>query len=219
VLLGAKVTNPNPATSGAERESIEHVVKHAPYVFRSRKRAVTAEDYKALALDFGGVGKVRAEAASFNSVKLFVAPEGGGYVSDVLRSNLLAYFEDKRPVATIVEIMDVDYVKIYVTAKVDVERYYSRSDIKEKVISAAGSLLAFENVDFAQTIYLSKFYEAIEEIDGIMGVHIEEFRREEQKSGEVESTGKITLGNNEIPQIPDDPDYAGGIKVRVEGGI
>ena len=218
-LLGAKVTNPDPATSGAERESIEHAVKHAPYVFRSRKRAVTAEDYKALALDFGGVDKVRVEAASFNSVKLFVAPEGGGYVSDVLRANLLAYFEDKRPVATIIEIMDVDYVKIYVTAKVDVERYYSRSDIKEKVISAAGSQLAFENVDFAQTIYLSKFYEAIEEIDGIIGVHIEEFQREEQKSGEVESTGKITLGNNESPQIPDDPDYAGGIKVIVEGGI
>ena len=34
-LLGAKVTNPEPATGGAERESIEHAVMHAPAVFRS----------------------------------------------------------------------------------------------------------------------------------------------------------------------------------------
>ena len=94
-LMGGKVTNPAPATGGAERESIDHAVSHAPVVFRSRKRAVTADDYEALALNFKGVGKVRAEGASFNTVTLYVAPEGGGYVSDVLVKNLLAYFEDK----------------------------------------------------------------------------------------------------------------------------
>ena len=59
-LLGASVTNPDPATGGAERESIEHAVQHAPAVFRSLKRAVTAADYEALALSFKGVGKVQA---------------------------------------------------------------------------------------------------------------------------------------------------------------
>ncbi len=95
------MTNPAAAVGGAERESIEHAVEHAPAVFRTRarhsiKRAVTAEDYKALALDFSGVGKVRAEAANWNIVTLFVAPAGGGLVSDVLEADLLAYFEDKR---------------------------------------------------------------------------------------------------------------------------
>ena len=56
-LLGAQVTNPHPATGGADRESIEHAVQHAPAVFRSLKRAVTASDYEALALSFKGVGK------------------------------------------------------------------------------------------------------------------------------------------------------------------
>ncbi len=218
-LLGAKVTNADPATGGAERESIEHAVLHAPHVFRSRKRAITAEDYKALALDLRGVGRVRAEAAGFNTVKLYVAPEGGGYVSDVLERDLLAHFEDKRPISTIIEVKDVDYVNIYVTATVDIERYYSREDIKEKVIRAGKALLAFENVDFGKTIYLSKFYEAIEAIDGVRGVHIEEFRREEKPSGEVEPTGKIEMDSNEIPNIPDETDYAGGIKVVPVGGI
>src|SRR5262249_45130443 len=171
-LLGAQVTNPGAATGGAERESIAHAVLHAPSVFRSLKRAVTAQDYEALALDFKGVGKVRAKETSWNVVTLFVAPEGGGQVSDVLTTNLLAYFEDKRPITTVIEIEDVEYVPIYVTAEVGVKNYYDSADVLGQVQQAAGHLLAFDQVDFAQTIYLSKFYEAIEAIDGVAFVNI-----------------------------------------------
>ena len=97
--LGAKVTNPGPATGGAERESIEHAVEHAPAVFRSQHRAVTIGDYEALARSFDGVGKVRAAATGWNRVTLYVAPSGGPgnvdpateprrkYVSDTLDSD------------------------------------------------------------------------------------------------------------------------------------
>jgi uncharacterized phage protein gp47/JayE len=222
-LLGGKVTNPDPAVGGAERESIEHAVMHAPSVFRSLKRAVTAADYKALALKFTGVGKVRAEATSWNTVSLFVAPQGGGQVSDILRSNLISYFEDKRPLSTIIEIEDVDYVKIYVTAEVTVTSYYSKEDIKEKVKEAAGSLLEFDNVDFGTPLYLSKFYEAIEGIAGVEFVNIIQFEREETivaNDPHVQSSGKIALNSSEIPIMPgpDQPDYGGGIKVNVTGG-
>ncbi len=219
VLLGAEVSNPSPATGGAERESIEHAVSHAPQVFRSLKRAVTAQDYEALALDFKGVGKVLAEGTSWNVVTLFVAPAGGGHVSDVLEANLLAYFEDKRPISTIIEIEDVDYVPIYVTAQVGVKSYYNRDDVKEQVQQAVSKLLAFENVDFQQTIYLSKFYEAIEAIDGVEFVNIREFRREGQSPDVVEALGKIELGAHEIPTVPsDDPAYAAGLRVELEEG-
>lgn len=221
-LLGAKVTNPTPATGGAERESIDHAVQNAPAIFRSLRRAVTAEDYEALALDFRGVGKVRAAAGSWNTVTLYVAPEGGGYVSDVLRANLLAYFEDKRPISTLIEIENVKYGKIYVTAQIGIKSYYTPKSIREQVQQAAGGLLAFANVDFGKTLYLSKFYEAIEAIEGVDHVTITQFQRAEKLPGptevKVEPAGKIELGVNEIPQIPDDsPDYSSGIKVIVEG--
>lgn len=218
VLLPPKtLTNPHPATGGADRETIEHAVKHAPGVFRSQKRAVTAGDYMDLALDFKGVGKVRAEKGNWNKVFLYVAPEGGGHVSDVLKKNLLAYFEDKRHISTIVEIRDVDYVKIYVAAKVGMQSYYSWDDIQEKVREAAGNLLAFRNVDFGHTLYLSKFYEAVENVEGVNYVTITEFRRENTKTGEHRETGKIQLKENEIPVIPtdvEDSDYVGGIRVE-----
>ena len=221
VLIGAKVTNKLPATGGAERESIAHAALHAPAVFRSQKRAVTAEDYQALALDFQGVGKVRAVPANWNTVTLYVSPSGGGQVSDVLRANLLAYFEDKRAIATLVEIEDVDYVSIYVSAEVGVKSYYSQEEIKEKVQAAAGALLAYENVDFAQILYLSKFYEAIEAIEGVAFVTITEYRRAGPAGPLEEKEGKLVMGDNEIPKIPDGPGeeaYAGGIRVTVTGG-
>jgi hypothetical protein len=176
---------------------------------------VTAEDYEALALDFKGVGKVRAEATNWNTVNLSVAPEGGGHVSDVLRANLLAYFEDKRPISTLIKIDDVKYVKIYVTAEVGVTRYYDPEDVKEQVQRAAGRLLAFDQVDFGQTIYLSKFYEAIEAIDGVDFVNISEFRHKDQAKN---TAGKIEVRPHEIPTIPvEEPAYAGGIRVRLGG--
>ncbi len=218
-LLGAKVSNPNPAVGGAERETIEHAVKHAPHVFRSLKRAVTAGDYEALALDFPGVGKVRAEGTNWNTVTLFVAPEGGGDVSDVLQANLLAYFEDKRPVTTVIEIQGVDYIKIYVTAKVEVESYYSNDEIKDEVENAVAALLRFDAVNFAQTIYLSKFYEAIEAINGVKGVNISEFRKENETEDTVDPEGKLVMGSNEIPVIPSlEALYGKGIYVMTEGG-
>jgi hypothetical protein len=218
-LLAAQVTNALPATGGADRETIEHAVAHAPSVFRSLKRAVTAGDYEALALDFNGVGKVRARPASWNTVTLFIAPVGGGQVSDVLEANLLAYFEDKRPISTVVEIEDVSYVDIYVTASLGLSSYYERAEITEQVKASAGNLLAFDQVDFGQALYLSKFYEAIEAIEGIDYAIIPEFRRSGQPADTVESTGKIELSADEIPRVPDNPDYASGIKVViVEGG-
>ncbi len=223
-LLGAQVTNPEPATGGSEHESIDHAVMHAPSVFRSLKRSITAEDYKALALDFNGVGKVRAEATNWNTVTIFVAPEGGGLVSDILRANLLAYFEDKRPLSTIIEIEDADYVKIYIRAEVGVESYYAREDVREKVYKAVSNLLAFENVDFGETIYLSKFYEAIEDIEGIKYVTIKQFTRKYEDKEDIEKDGTIQLGVNKIPRIPNDPEddqnYARGIYIEnLIGGI
>lgn len=217
-LVGALVSNPEPATGGAARETIDHAIQHAPQVFRSLKRAVTGDDYEALARDFGGVGKVRAAASNWNTVTLYVAPEGGGPVSDVLKANLLAYLEDKRSLSTLIEVEDVDYIPIYVTAEVGVVGYYSQDQIVEQARAAAGELLAFDVVDFNRPVYLSKFYEAIEAIEGVAFVNISEFRRAETP-GDIAADGKITIKQYELPVAPDDATYAGAIQVISQGGL
>jgi len=219
-LLGATVTNPAPATGGAEREDIAHAVQQAPAVFRSLRRAVTVSDYQALALSYKGVGKVHAAATGWNVVTLYVAPEGGGKVSDVLEEGLKGYFEDKRMLSQIVEVADVDYVPVYVTAEIAVESFYGPADVVAGVQQAVARLLAFDQVDFHQTIYLSKFYEDSQSVPGVVFVNITEFRRGDQPVPPVEPHGTIVLGPNEVPVIPSDADYAPGLKVLVvlQGG-
>jgi len=217
-LLGAKVTNPAPATAGAEREDIAHAVQQAPAVFRSLRRAVTAADFEALARSYKGVGKARAATTGWNTVTLYVAPEGGrGKVSDVLEAGLKAYFEDKRMLSQIVEVADVDYIPIFVTAEVAVQSFYVPADIVANVQKAAADLLAFDKVDFNQTVYLSRFYEDSQSIPGVQFVNITEFRRGDQQTPLVEPHGTIVLGPNEVPVVPALPDYALGLKVVLVG--
>jgi phage-related baseplate assembly protein len=167
---------------------------------------------------------VRAEAPNWNKVVLYIAPQGGGMVSDVLRQNLLAYFEDKRPITTLIEIENVKYVNIYVTARIGVRPYYDVNEVRAQCEQVAAALLAFDNVDFRQTIYLSKFYEALEGVEGVDFVTITEFRRFDQTTT-IQPEGKIELGVNEIPQAPltadpDDPTapvYPAGVQIIVEG--
>ncbi|VFQ46332.1 baseplate J/gp47 family protein [Desulfoluna butyratoxydans] len=217
-INGATVIQSEAATGGADRESIEHAVMHAPSVFRSLKRAVTEEDYKALALNLKGVAKVKAVADSWNRVTLHVAPEGGGRVSDVLEESLLAYFEDKRPVTTLIRIEDVTYVPVWISAEIGVQSHYPREEVRDKTLAAAGALLALPRVDFGQTLYLSKFYEAMEAVEGVAFVSIDEFRREGEAPGTVAPSGKLILEDHEIPVVPDgNADYAHGMRLRVDG--
>lgn len=212
-LLGAKVTNPMPATGGAEREAIAHAVQQAPAVFRSLRRAVTAADYEALARSYKGVGKVRAVATDWNTVTLYVAPAGGGKVSDVLEAGLTGYFEDKRMLSQVVEVSDVDYVPIFVTAEIAVRSFSVPADVVAAVQQAAADLLAFDKVDFSQTVYLSRYYEDSQSVPGVEFVNITEFRRGDQTTPPVEPHGTIVLGPNEVPVLPSVSDYALGLKV------
>jgi len=60
-LAGAKVANPLPASGGADAESIEAALERLPGEFRRRERAVTAADFRELALQTPGALVGRAE--------------------------------------------------------------------------------------------------------------------------------------------------------------
>ena len=152
-LLGAKVFNRLPASGGGERESIEQAVKFAPTVFASMQRAVTGQDYVARAKQFPGVSKARAEATNWNVVRLFVAPAGAGDLpSDILKRDLLAYFEDKRILTTAVQIGDPDYVRIVVQADVGVRPVFRTEEVLTQARATVAALFDFELVDFAEVI-------------------------------------------------------------------
>lgn len=177
--LAAKVTNEEPATGGEERASIDRAVRYAPTVFKSRRRAVTREDYVALAKQFSGVAKAKAEVSSWNYIDLYIAPAGGEVATDLLKRDLLSYFEDLRMMTTLIRIKDPIYVPIYITAEVNVKSYYFQEDVKNQIEKSIDEeVLNFDELDFGKPVYLSKVYEAIENIEGVDFVNVSEFCRD-----------------------------------------
>lgn len=223
------VRNPRPAAGGAAAESAEHGVRFGPLAFRSGHRAVTLGDYVALAHRAGGVAKVRARAAGMSGVQLFVAPEGDSCrpVPDDLRKRLIAYFEDKRMAGTVVDVLDSVGVEVDVTLETVVAHHHDPEAVRRRVEATVRALLAFERVDFGQTLYLSKVYEAVEALDGVHAVTVTRFRRRDRAVDvaallaqlgvasvddlpavvrtalvtEVAPEGRIDMGDFEIPTL------------------
>lgn len=207
------VFNARPGTGGKERMSAAEAALLGPQQFKTMGRAVTGPDYEAHCKEFG-VGKVRARAPGWNRVELFVAPSGGGQPSDTLKEDLRGFFSDKRMVTTIVDIRDPIYVNVFIEAELDVEAYFFSDQVQQKVENAIVEMLSFENVDFEDQLYLSKVYEAAEDVEGVAGIIITRFARSDSPQN-LPDDGTLRFEWNEIPLAA----YPQGVSLtRVTGG-
>jgi uncharacterized phage protein gp47/JayE len=179
IPLFDSVTNPRAAAGGADHESIDHAKRFGPLAYRSARRAVTLNDYVALAQQAGGVAKVRAAAPNWNVIELYVAPEGDAVtkVPETLRRQLISYFEDKRMAGTLVEILDAIPVPIDIDIELVYDKRYSPDAVRQAASSAVHDWLAFEKVDFGQQVYLSDVYGRVESVAGVTAMTVTRFRR------------------------------------------
>ena len=192
------VFNEAAATGGADAETSGDAVARGPQLFRAQQRAVTAEDFEAHAKAFG-VGKARARAANWNRIELYVAPVGGGRPTDTLKEDLRDYFEDRRIMTSILDIQDPDYVNVCAAGTLEIDAYHFSEQVQQRVANAIADLLAFENVDFQHTLFLSKVYEAVEAVEGVL--YVEVSRLSKRGSGTaLPERGKLEFGWSEIPR-------------------
>ncbi|MBK9070907.1 MAG: putative baseplate assembly protein [Myxococcales bacterium] len=114
------VRNPIAATGGANRETLEAAKLRAPYVIRSRDRAVTAEDFEMLALR-GSMSLARAKCVADTThqgvVRLVVVPQldaGAELATHLLPSpevvrSVGRYLDERRLVGTLLEVVPPRY--------------------------------------------------------------------------------------------------------------
>ena len=232
------VSNPLPAMGGVDPESTDHAVRFGPLAFRSGQRAVTLNDFVSLAQKAGGVAKVWARSLGWNLVELYVAPEGPvlAPAPPPLKQRLIDFFEDKRMVGTFVEIKDATPVSIDIHVDIVVEHNYDPATVQDAANKAVQAIIAFQNVDFGLPLYLSKVYEAVEAIPGVLAANVTRFRRSDRAASlnqqirlipasvfkavpdlvnrllnvDVETDGRIEIAESEIP-VP------GLIDVAVQG--
>ena len=123
-LAKLTVTNTIPATGGADRETLGNARRQAPAELRSLWKAVTKEDYKALAEGFPGVAKAQVLDANdcptirYYSIQLAIAPRGGGRPSPLLKDELARFLEARKVVTVEVNLTDPGYREIHVDSEI-----------------------------------------------------------------------------------------------------
>jgi hypothetical protein len=227
-ILG--VYNPLPAAGGIEAESVERVRQFAPAAFRTQRRAVTAEDYRDLALTIPGVaGAVAAFMWTGSWYTALIGidpadpadldPAAPGQLTATLRRRVIDAMDGYRLAGYDLEVRGATYAPIDIALTVCVKAGYFRGDVAHAVVSVlAGAqpgtagLFNPSHFTFGQPVYLSTVYAAAESVTGVESVHVNVFQRHGRlPAGELDR-GVIPIGNWEIAQLDNDPN-------RVENGV
>jgi predicted phage baseplate assembly protein len=202
--VSIEVTNKKAASGGADRESIANARQQAPGIFRSRQRAVTQEDYVALAENFPGVARAIAIPATWNYVDLYVVAAGNFELTQDLHDQLLADFEKKRMVTTFVNVRSPVFVTIEITIdELGVEPTFYGDDVEQRAREALAALFEMERLKFGQSFYLSKIYEALENVPGVdfvRGVSFQGSRSQPPAEVVEAENGLIQLQPREFPR-------------------
>ncbi|HZT60601.1 MAG TPA: putative baseplate assembly protein, partial [Pyrinomonadaceae bacterium] len=226
------VTNPLAARGGTEPESIERVRQDAPVAFRTQERAVTPEDYAAVAERHAGVQRAAATmrwTGSWRTVFLTVDRVGGLDVDEPFKAEMLAHLERFRMAGHDVEVDGPLYVPLEIELSVCVEPGYFRGDVRAALLELFsrrtlpdGRRAVFhpDNYTFGQTVYLSPIYAAAQSVEGVSSVVVTKFARQGVAGASALQTGKLEVGRLEIARLDNDPDFPdrGVLRLVLKGG-
>jgi Baseplate J-like protein len=224
--------NPMAARGGADPESIEHVRRVAPDAFRIQERAVTPDDYAAVALRHREVQDAAATVrwtGSWLTIFLTIDRLGGRPVDAEFEQDMRLHLERYRLAGQDVEIDGPQFVALEIEITVCVQSSYFRSDVKAALLRVFsnqtlpdGSRGVFhpDNFSFGQPVYLSRIYAAAQQVEGVRFVTIDTFQRLGSNSTQALDDGVLMLGRLEIARLDNDPNFAerGVFRLNMEGG-
>lgn len=161
--------NTTKGSGGAEAESVEKAKRYAPSVFRTQYRAVTGEDYTALANAFVGTAGTTAKAlaalrkngASANVIDIYVLSKASDLqlerASIAYKKELQDYFKKYKMLTDEIVINDgvVRTVDIVGTIYIDTKRKAFSEAIKQKVADKLTKYFNVDNRDFGQPLSIA----------------------------------------------------------------
>ena len=149
------VQNPDPATGGAEQETIAHAEGRAALLVDEVQRAVTLKDCEELALATPGTDIARASAIAnycsglqCHSAPGFITvvivpslPLGRPVPSAGLMGAVSAYLNRRRVIGTRIEVMGPDYLEVAVTATVKAGPGENKTTVHDGIVAALQQFL------------------------------------------------------------------------------
>jgi predicted phage baseplate assembly protein len=228
----AGVTNPLPARGGSAPESVEHVRQSAPFAFRTQQRAVTAQDYAAVAQRYPGVERAAATfrwTGSWYTVFVTVERPGGKSVDAAFEGGLREFLEHYRMAGNDVEIEQAEPVRVNLTMHICVAPDFFQSDVRAALLRVFNSqtrpdgtpgLFSPDSFSLGQPFYLSPLIAAAQEIEGVQSVRIVTFERQDRPGGDGLKQGYLSANRLEVFTLDNDPNFPerGKFRLDLDGG-
>ncbi|WP_326773626.1 putative baseplate assembly protein [Streptomyces sp. NBC_01445] len=215
----AAVRNPLPATGGVEPEPVEQARQLAPLdLRRTRLRAITAEDYAALAAELPGVQRAAAEIRWTGSVQeahVAIDAHGSAEPSAELLARAEQSLEAYRRIGHDLVVGPARLVPLDIALSVCAAPGHQHGQILAELYRVlgsgrlAGGRLGFFHPDaltFGEPVRLSRLVAVAAAVPGVQSAQVVRLRRLfEQDRGERED-GVLRLGPLEIATCDNDPD-------------
>ena len=186
----ARVRQPLPATGGVDRESIEAVRALAPDEVKAIQfRAVTAEDWREMALRHPGVAAAKARfrwVGSWHCVFVAIHPRdpgnlvhlpgGGVRLADNFAAEMRAHLVRFKLAGTDLAVRAAQYVPLEIDIRLCIQRGHYRGQVLQAVAEALSNRVRADgshgffflsDLGFGEDVHLSRLYAAVEAVDGV----------------------------------------------------
>ena len=179
--LGVRsVTNPQPASGGADSQDLDHARQNAPLAVLTLDRIVSLDDYEGFAQAFAGVGKAQALAlwnGESRLVHISVADSSGNPLDPVSRlcQSLVGAIEAvKDPVQHVmVDGYQPMLFNLAASVRVNAPRYVP-ADVLSGVTSALKAAFSFEKRAFAQPVTFAEVVTVIQAVPGVIATDLDQ---------------------------------------------
>ncbi|HEX2039849.1 MAG TPA: baseplate J/gp47 family protein [Acidimicrobiales bacterium] len=228
-----RVTNPFPATGGADPEPDDRVRRLAPHAFRAvQHRAVRREDYEAAARTLPWVdraGTVFRWTGSWLTVFTTADPKGTEHLPVERQTELVSLLDRYRMAGYESYVPAPRYVALDLVVVLCARPDAFRADVAERVAAALrpfgdrpGDRGFFhpDHFTFGTPLERSALEAAVQDVVGVLGIHDVRYRRRGVTAGYVTMPETVRVASDQVVRVHDDPNRpeAGSVRVVVEGG-
>lgn len=215
------IVNTTAAAGGRTAEPLADAIGRAIALLEARGRAVTLEDYEALALATPGVQLARAKALanfdpvtkteSVGTVTVIVMPylpENGPPPSQDLKDLVYDYLDRRRLIGTHVKITGPTYVEVAVQARVRAQTGVVKTELKQRVERVIDTFLdplhggpQRTGWPFGRDVYRSEVLQVIDEtpgVDCVLSLMLVANRKDPAGNIPLAKTELTTAGSHQI---------------------
>ena len=164
------VTNPIPASGGADPAPIAAIRRNAAVGLASLDHLVSLSDYEDFARQFGGVAKASATRLALGGQQIIhvtVAAQDDAPLSPTslanLRTALLQYGDPHLNVRVAARRLKA----LLVQAQIFVQTGYDWNAVQPAIVDALMSAFCFNNRDFGESLFLSQVVSVIQSVPGV----------------------------------------------------